>query len=39
MTPEASRLIGEITERQCNIEKMLAHGITAKVRVDKYSKG
>lgn len=38
MTPEASRLIGEVTERQCNVEKMLAHGITAKVRADRYSK-
>ena len=38
MTPEASLAIGEVTERQCNIEKMLAHGLTAKARVDKYSK-
>ena len=38
MTPEASRLVGEITERQCNIEKMLAHGITARVRVERYGK-
>lgn len=36
MTPEASRMIGEVTVRQCNIEKMLAHGITAKVRVERY---
>jgi sulfopropanediol 3-dehydrogenase len=36
MTPEASKLIGEVTERQCNIEKMLAHGITARVRVERY---
>lgn len=38
MTPEASALIGEVTERQCNIEQMLAHGISARVRVDRYSK-
>lgn len=38
MTPEASVLIGEITERQCKIEKMLAHGITARARIDRYSK-
>ena len=38
MTPEASRIVGEVTERQCNIEKMLAHGITAAVRVERYSK-
>jgi sulfopropanediol 3-dehydrogenase len=38
MTPEASRIIGEVTERQCNVERMLAHGITARVRVDRYGK-
>jgi len=37
MTPAASCLIGEVTQRQCNIERMLAHGITARVRVEKYS--
>jgi sulfopropanediol 3-dehydrogenase len=37
MTPAASRLIGEVTERQCNVERMLAHGITAKVRVERYA--
>lgn len=36
MTPAASRLVGEVTERQCEIERMLAHGITARVRVDRY---
>ncbi|MBN1808123.1 MAG: histidinol dehydrogenase [Planctomycetes bacterium] len=35
-TPAASREIGEVTERQCNIERMLAHGITAKARVERY---
>lgn len=38
MTPEASILVGEVTERQSNIERMLAHGITARVRIDRYSK-
>ena len=37
MTPQASRIIVEVTERQCNIERMLAHGITAKVRVERYA--
>jgi sulfopropanediol 3-dehydrogenase len=36
MTPEASIEIGEVTERQCNLENMLAHGITARVRVDRF---
>lgn len=36
MTPEASIMIGEVTERQSNIEQMLAHGITARVRVERY---
>jgi sulfopropanediol 3-dehydrogenase len=36
MTREASVKIGEVTERQCKIERMLAHGITARVRVDRY---
>ena len=35
-TPEASRLIGEVTERQCAVENMLAHGITARVRMERY---
>ncbi len=37
MTPEASIKIGEVTERQCKVERMLAHGITARVRVERYS--
>jgi len=37
MTPAASRIVGEVTERQCNVERMLAHAITAKVRVDRYA--
>jgi sulfopropanediol 3-dehydrogenase len=37
MTPEASRVIGEVTDRQCQVERMLAHAITARTRVDRYS--
>jgi sulfopropanediol 3-dehydrogenase len=37
MTPAASRLIGEVTERQCRVENMLAHGITAQARVERYT--
>ncbi len=37
MTPAASRLIGEVTERQCEAERMLAHAITARVRVQRYA--
>lgn len=37
MTEEASRELGKVTERQCKVENMLAHGITAKVRVERYS--
>jgi sulfopropanediol 3-dehydrogenase len=36
VTRKASIQLGEVTERQCNIEKMLAHGITARVRVKRY---
>lgn len=36
MTPTASREVGEVTERQCNLEHMLAHGITARVRIERY---
>ena len=36
MTPAASREIAPITERQCNVENMLAHGITARVRFERY---
>jgi sulfopropanediol 3-dehydrogenase len=36
MTPEASVETGEVTERQCILENMLAHGITARVRVERY---
>ena len=36
MTPQASREVGEVTERQCVRENMLAHAITAKVRVQRF---
>lgn len=39
MTPEASRQVGLVTERQCNVEHMLAHGITARVRIERYENG
>jgi sulfopropanediol 3-dehydrogenase len=39
MTPEASREVGAVTERQCEVERMLAHAITARVRVERYAPG
>lgn len=36
MTPKASVEIGEVTERQCILENMLAHGITARKRIERY---
>lgn len=38
MTPEASIEVGEITARQCEVERMLAHAITASVRTKRYAK-
>jgi sulfopropanediol 3-dehydrogenase len=38
MTREASVEVGRVTERQCNAERMLAHAITARVRVERYSR-
>ena len=38
MTQEASVIIGEVTERQCYVERMMAHGFTAKVRIQRYKK-
>ncbi len=38
MTPAASKLIGEVTERQCEAERMQAHAITARVRVARYAR-
>jgi sulfopropanediol 3-dehydrogenase len=37
MTRAASREVGAVTERQCNAERMLAHAITARVRVERYA--
>ncbi|MBM4030636.1 MAG: histidinol dehydrogenase [Planctomycetes bacterium] len=37
LTPAASRDIGAVTERQCKLENMLAHAITARVRVERYA--
>jgi len=37
MTPTASREIAAVTERQCNLENMLAHAVTARVRIERYS--
>jgi sulfopropanediol 3-dehydrogenase len=37
MSREASREIGEVTERQCAVERMLAHGLTARRRLEKYA--
>jgi sulfopropanediol 3-dehydrogenase len=39
MTAEASVEIGRVTSRQCGAERMLAHKITADVRVARFSKG
>jgi sulfopropanediol 3-dehydrogenase len=37
MSPQASVEIGQVCARQCEAERMLAHGITARVRVERYS--
>jgi sulfopropanediol 3-dehydrogenase len=37
MTHAASIEIGEVTERQCKLENMLAHAATARVRIDRYN--
>jgi sulfopropanediol 3-dehydrogenase len=37
MTPAASVETAEVTERQCELENMLAHAITARVRIDRYA--
>jgi sulfopropanediol 3-dehydrogenase len=36
MSRQASREIGEVTERQCAVERMLAHGLTARARLERY---
>ena len=37
MTRAASREVGTVTARQCDVERMLAHAITARVRVERYA--
>jgi sulfopropanediol 3-dehydrogenase len=37
MSPQASVATGDVTERQCILENMLAHAITARVRIDRYA--
>jgi sulfopropanediol 3-dehydrogenase len=39
MTAEASVETARVTERQCLLEGMKAHAITARVRIDRYSAG
>lgn len=36
MTQAASREVGEVTERQCNLERMTAHAYTARARLERY---
>jgi sulfopropanediol 3-dehydrogenase len=36
MTAEASVEVGMVTKRQCDLEHMLAHSITAEIRVERY---
>jgi sulfopropanediol 3-dehydrogenase len=36
MSRQASREIGEVTERQCAVERMPAHGLTARARLERY---
>ena len=38
ISKRASREIALVTERQCKVENMLAHGITAQVRAERYAK-
>jgi len=37
MTAGASVEVGAVTARQCDVERMLAHAITARVRVERYA--
>jgi len=37
MTESASVQVGEVTERQCEAERMLAHALTARIRIERYS--
>jgi sulfopropanediol 3-dehydrogenase len=36
MTPAASVEVGAVTARQCDVERMQAHAITARIRVERY---
>ena len=38
MTPAASVEVGRVTARQCEVERMFAHAITADVRVRRYER-
>ncbi len=37
MNAKASVEVGEVCARQCHVERMLAHEITARVRIERYS--
>ncbi len=37
MTPQASLRLAGITERQCELEGMLAHALTARIRLKRYA--
>lgn len=37
MTAQASVEVGRVTARQCEVERMLAHGLTATARIKRYS--
>ena len=37
MTPADSRQLAAVTERQCKLEHMLAHAVTARVRAERYA--
>ena len=37
MTKAASVEVGRVTERQCEAERMLAHAITARIRIHRFS--
>ena len=39
MTPAASVETAEVTERQCLLEGMQAHAITARMRMERYGAG
>ncbi len=38
MTPAASVEVGAVTARQCDVERMAAHAVTARVRVERYAR-